>query len=66
MDRSHKSAAGQGAAEKRTEEQLRTALEELERYKSVVSKSRALAFVWRVAPGVWPVDFVSLPKRTMS
>jgi len=34
-------------------------LEELEIYKSIVSKSRVLAFVWRVAPGVWPVEFVS-------
>jgi len=31
----------------------------LEIYKSIVSKSRVLAFVWRVAPGVWPVEFVS-------
>jgi len=59
MVRSGKSTPRQGQAEKPTEEQLRTALEEMERYKSIVSKSRVLAIVWRVAPGVWPVEFVS-------
>ena len=58
-DRSGKLPGGQRQVERRTEEQLRTALEELERYKSVVSKSRTLVFVWRVAPGVWPVELVS-------
>ena len=50
-DRSGKSTAGHGQAEKRIEGYLWTVPEELERYKSIVSHSPALAFVQRVGPG---------------
>lgn len=34
-------------------------IDRLQQLQSIVNRSPALVFVWRVEPGVWPVEFVS-------
>ncbi|MCD6307933.1 MAG: PAS domain S-box protein, partial [Candidatus Latescibacteria bacterium] len=43
---------------KRSEEALRTMLDKISDYESIVNRSPAVVFLWRVAEG-WPVEFVS-------
>ncbi len=37
----------------------RRAEQELREFRDIINRSPALVFVWRVAPGEWPVEFVS-------
>jgi len=48
-----------GAERKRAERESQAALEKLKKFEDVINRSPAVAFVWRVAPGDWPVEFVS-------
>lgn len=44
---------------KRAEEERQRALEKLTLMESIVNRGPVMLFLWRIAPGAWPVDLVS-------
>ncbi|MCD4783637.1 MAG: PAS domain S-box protein [Candidatus Eremiobacteraeota bacterium] len=48
----------QVAARRKAEEKIRSAYEKLREFKSIIDRSPAIVFLWKVAEG-WPVEFVS-------